>query len=124
MWTREIKERFNAGIHAVELFASTLEERDEFRFTVKHLTEDGEVRIFFFESGCPLRPVSARHVGQGVLSHGVESGHADPPEGILNEVSGGFGIVLVEVWQDIDEPAFERGLEFVLRWIGRGNCPC
>ena len=49
-------------------------------------------------------------VGQRVLPHAVEAGDADPPQRVLDLVARRLGVVLVQVGQDVDEPALERRL--------------
>ena len=66
----------------------------------------------------PLAPEGARHVGQGVLPDAVQARHPHPPERVLDDVARDFGIVLVQVGQDVDEPAVEGGLAHLGARVG------
>src|SRR2546429_9448900 len=89
---------------------------------VKDFTHDVQLRIFAFDGGDPVRPKRAGHVLEGILTNRVNSRDADPPQSILSDITRDFRIVLIQVRQDVDEPALERlALNLVARvWISHG----
>ena len=105
---REIEERVDAGIDAVESRLAALEERNETGIFIEHLAHHAEVRVFVLDRRHPVAPEVARNIGQRVLADAIHSGGRNPPQRVLDDVARHFRIVLVEIGQDVDEPAVER----------------
>ncbi len=43
-----------------------------------------------------------------VLANRIDAGHSNPPQRVLNDVARRLVVILVQIGEDIDEPAFER----------------
>ena len=71
---RKIEKRIDAGVDAIEPFASALEERNQRRIAVEHFTDHAVVRVFGLDGLRPRMPESARHVRQSVLPDAIQAG--------------------------------------------------
>src|SRR5436305_7194542 len=129
----EVEERVEAAVNAVEATDSALIEGDVDGVAVLDLAEDSEVRVLGTDGGSPVAPEVVGDVLPSVLAYAVNAGRADPPERVLYEVAAHLLVVLVEVGQEVEEPALHRlatalllgvrvvehpGLEDVLEVVG------
>src|SRR5882724_3546593 len=53
-------------------------------------------------------PESIRHILPGVHADSIQTCYPNPPECVLNKVTCYLGVVLVQVRQKVEEPAFHR----------------
>ena len=114
----EVEDLVDSRAHPIEVGLCPLEERDHRGVLVEHLTDDGQARVLALDRRHPRPPERPRHVDPGVLTDRIDPGDAGPPERVLYQVARHFGIALVEVRQDVGEPAEQRGILHRPRPVG------
>ena len=120
---REVEERVDPGVDAVEARSTSLEERHQRRVAVEELPHHAQPRVLALDRRHPGAPEAPVDVGQRVLADSVEAAHAHPPERVLDDVAGCLLVVLVEVGQHVDEPACECRLLGLLGGVRVGERP-
>src|SRR5205085_7967866 len=120
----EVEERIEAGVNAVEASDSSLIKRDVDGVAVFDLAEDSEVRVLAFDCRSPVAPEVVGDVLPGILAYAVNAGRADPPERVLYEIAAHLLVVLIEVGQEIQEPALQRLATALLLGVWVVEHPC
>src|ERR1700741_2694053 len=81
-----------------------------------HFTDHLEIRKLALNRFRPIAPERVWHVLPRVHSNTVEAGGADPPERFLNQITRDFRVALIEIREEVEEPAFHH---FPLQQPGR-----
>ena len=104
---RIVKEHVDLVVDAIKLFASAFKKAHLRRIAIEHFTNNTHLGIVAFDRGHPVAPEGARHIRPSILTYTVHATHPNPPQRVLNDVARNLGVVLIEIGQNVDEPAVE-----------------